>query len=355
MTKRATPTVAGTSVPGAAAGTEPASSERRRWRPAIEPKQLLPVGILVLIVVVFSSLSSAYFSVDNFKNIADQSSVLIIAAMGLTLVIIAGSIDLSVGAVAGLAAVVMASFAAGAGVTEGGAPIDTNAGLLIAVAVGLGVGALAGFFNGAIFTWLRVPSFVVTLGVLTLGHGLQVVYTGGQPISLENQALIDIGTKESFGIPQTFWIAVAATAISVVIAKYTTFGRHVYALGGSERVATMSGVPTNRTKVLMFMLAGVFAATAGMLDAARSTSGVPTAGDGLELTAIAAVVIGGTPLTGGTGGPAGTLLGALIITALNAGLNIVGVAPQWSPVITGAVLITAVVISIDRKRIGIIK
>jgi ribose transport system permease protein len=337
-----------------AADSAVATGKRPR-RFNVEPKQLLPVGILILIVAIFSSLSDAYLSINNFTNIADQAAVLIIAGMGLTLVIIAGSIDLSIGAIAGLAAVVMASFAAGSGVAEGGAPINTDAGIFAALGVGVLVGAIAGFFNGGIFTWLRVPSFVVTLGLLTLGHGLQVVYTGGRPISLENQALVNLGTNETLGIPQTFWIALGATAIAVVIARYTTFGRHVYALGGSERVATMSGVPTARVKVAMFMLSGVFAAVAGMLDATRSAAGVPTAGVGLELTAIAAVVIGGTPLTGGTGGPLGTLLGALIITALNAGLNIVGVAPQWSPVITGAVLIVAVVISIDRKRIGIMK
>lgn len=331
------------------------SAEGRRWPLNVEFKQLLPIGILISIIVVFSLLSPAYFTVDNFRNIADQSSVLIIAGMGLTLVIIAGSIDLSVGAIAGLSAVIMASFAAGAGVSEGGAPIDTNAGIIIALLAGAGVGCLMGLFNGGVFTWLRVPSFVVTLGVLTIGHGLQVVYTGGQPITIENQAIIDLGANELAGIPQTFWVALIVTAVAFVIAKYTTFGRHVYALGGSERVAKMSGVPTDRTKVMMFVLAGLFAALAGMIDAARSTSGVPTAGDGLELTAIAAVVIGGTPLTGGTGGPLGTLLGALIITSLNAGLNIVGVAPEWSPVITGGVLVVAVVISIDRKRIGIIK
>ena len=330
-----------------------ATTPARRRR--IESRQLLPVGILVLIVVIFSSLSDAYLSVDNFRNIADQSSVLIIAAMGLTLVIIAGSIDLSVGAIAGLAAVVMASFATGSAVTEGGPPVSTDAGIVVALGAGVAVGLLCGLFNGGAFTWLRVPSFVVTLGLLTLGHGLQVVYTGGSPITIQNEAIMGLGANQTLGIPQTFWIALGATAVAVVIARYTTFGRHVYALGGSERVAIMSGVPTARTKVAMFMLAGVFAAVAGMIDASRSTAGVPTAGVGLELTAIAAVVIGGTPLTGGTGGPLGTLLGALIITALNAGLNIVGVDPQWSPVITGAVLITAVVISIDRRRIGIIK
>lgn len=345
-------------APDAGAGDENQSADGgglRRRRLNLDPRQLLPVGILILILIVFSSLSDAYLSANNFTNIADQASVLIIASMGLTLVIIAGSIDLSVGAVAGLAAVVMASFAAGSATGEGGAPINTDAGMAVALAAGVVVGLLAGLFNGGIFTWLRVPSFVVTLGLLTLGHGLQVVYTGGQPIALENDSLANLGTNQTLGIPQTFWIALVATVVAIVLTRYTTFGRHVYALGGSERVARMSGVPTARVKVIMFMISGVFAAVAGMLDATRSSAGVPTAGTGLELTAIAAVVIGGTPLTGGTGGPVGSLLGALIITALNAGLNIVGVDPQWSPVITGAVLIVAVVISIDRKRIGIIK
>ena len=353
MTTAGAPETDPSAGPAEAVPADETATPKRRRR--IEARQLLPVGILLLIIIIFSSLSDAYLSVDNFRNIADQSSVLIIAAMGLTLVIIAGSIDLSVGAIAGLAAVVMASFATGSDLGESGPPIHTDAGIFVALGAGVAVGLLCGLFNGGAFTWLRVPSFVVTLGLLTLGHGLQVVYTGGSPITIQNEDVMGLGANQTFGIPQTFWIALAATAVAVVIARYTTFGRHVYALGGSERVAIMSGVPTARTKVAMFMLAGVFAAVAGMIDASRSTAGVPTAGVGLELTAIAAVVIGGTPLTGGTGGPLGTLLGALIITALNAGLNIVGVDPQWSPVITGAVLITAVVISIDRRRIGIIK
>lgn len=332
---------------------ESAEQVANRLRLQARLREFLPAGLLIVIVATFSLMSSAYFSVNNFRNIADQSAVLIIAAMGLTLVILAGAIDLSIGSVAGMAAVVTASFATG-GALASEAPVSTNIGLL-AVFIGLAVGALFGLFNGAVFSLLKVPSFVVTLGILTLGAGLQIVWTSGRPIAIQAESLLTIGAESIFGIPMTFLVAIGCVAFCVGLAHFTTFGRHVYALGGSERVAKMSAVPTTRVKITMFMLSGMFAALAGILDATRNASGTPTAGTGLELTAIAAVVIGGTPLTGGTGGPIGTLIGALIITSLTAGLNILGVPPQWTPVITGGVLIIAVIISIDRRRIGVIK
>lgn len=320
-------------------------------------RRLLPLAILLVIVAGFSAASPAYLTFQNLTNILDQSSVLVIAAMGLTLIIIAGSIDLSVGSVAGLAAVMMASFAAGGAngaAALGGATVFHDIGLA-AILVGLVAGLVVGFANGAIFTWLAIPSFIVTLGTLTLVRGLILVFTHGRPISIENTTLNNLGAGSMFGIPDTFLVAAGATLFCIILAHWTAIGRYIYALGGSEKVARMSGLPTARTKIIMFALAGGFAALAGMLDATRTTAGVPTQGTGLELTAIAAVVIGGTPLTGGTGGPSGTLLGALIITALNAGLNIIGVPPEWNGVITGGVLIAAVVASLDRRRIGIIK
>jgi ribose transport system permease protein len=346
-----TPTQENKTAPPAVA--ESAEQVAARLRLQSRLRELLPAALLVVILVTFSILSPAYFSISNFSNIADQSAVLIIAAMGLTLVILAGSIDLSIGSVAGMAAVVTASFATG-GSLSNAAPFSMNIGLF-AVLIGVALGALVGLFNGAVFSLLRVPSFVVTLGVLTLGAGLQIVWTSGQPISIQSEAILHFGIESLLGVPLSFWVALVCVAICMMIAQFTTFGRHVYALGGSERVAEMSAVPTTRVKIAIFMLSGMFAALAGVLDAARNASGTPTAGSGLELTAIAAVVIGGTPLTGGTGGPFGTLIGALIITSLNAGLNILGVPPQWSPVITGGVLIVAVIISIDRRRIGVIK
>ena len=316
-------------------------------------REFLPAGLLVLTLLIFSLITPAFFSVRNFANIADQSAVIIIAGMGLTLVILAGSIDLSVGSVAGLAAVIAASFATSRAVSGLEWIPDVGSWSIL---IGLAVGVLIGLISGSIFATLRVPSFVVTLGVLTLVAGLQVVWTSGTPIAINDPFLLDIGFARLFGVvPLTFIIALLCVALCVVLARFTPFGRFLYALGGNERVAVMSAIPVTRVKIAMFGLSGGFAALAGILEASRNGSATPSLGGGLELMAIAAVVIGGTPLTGGTGGPIGTLIGALIITALSAGLNIVGVPPQWSPVITGLVLIVAVIVSTDRKRIGIIK
>lgn len=316
-------------------------------------REFLPAILLIFTLALFSALSPAYFSVRNFANIADQASVLIIAAMGITLVVLSGAIDLSIGSVAGFAAVVAAAFTTSQTLT-GLASLTPNIGFF-AVFIGLAVGAVIGAISGTIFAKIRVPSFVVTLGMLTLVAGLQIVWTEGKPIRIDSDLLLDIGLERIGGVPVTVIIALLCVAITFVLSKFTPLGRYIYALGGNERVAQMSAVPVVRVKIAMFTLSGTFAAMAGILEASRNGSATPTLGTGLELMAIAAVVIGGTPLTGGTGGAIGTLIGAFIITALRAGLNIMGVPPQWSPVITGLVLIIAVIISTDRRRIGIIK
>jgi ribose/xylose/arabinose/galactoside ABC-type transport system permease subunit len=222
-------------------------------------------------------------------------------------------------------------------------------GLIPGVLMGLAVGLAAGTFNGAVFTYLRIPSFIVTLGMLTIARGLTILYSKGAVILVEGPAA-EIGS-----FPNIIYIVLVVFVFCFVLYNFTTFGRYVQGIGGDERVAVLTGIPVRRIKLLMFMLAGTMAGLGGVVLASRIGAATPTAGMAFELDAIAAVVVGGTPLTGGIGNIYNTVLGALIISMLGNGLVIMGVSSEMQMVIKGLVLIGAVFISLERDKIGIIK
>lgn len=298
--------------------------------------------LLFGLVVGFTIATPRFLSLDNGRVILEQSVVLAVAAFGATLVIIAGSIDLSVGSAVGLTAVVTAMSVNQFGVTLG---------LLIAVLLGAAVGLL----NGAAFALARIPSFIVTLGTLTALRGVVLGITHGSPTVIERTGFIDVLNGRTWGITHSVFIAVIVGAAAYVLLERLAFGRELKAIGAGERVARLSGVRVDRAKLLMFVVAGALAGMAGILLAARSRVGDPTQGIGLELQVIAAVVIGGTPLTGGVGRMWGTAVGALTIGVLSNGLNIIGVESYWQEIITGLVLVAAVFLTIDRHKIGFIK
>jgi ribose/xylose/arabinose/galactoside ABC-type transport system permease subunit len=299
--------------------------------------RLIPFVALTLLVLGFTVLAPARFpTASNLHFIVIQSAVIAVIALGETFVIIAGSIDLSVGSVVALS-----------GVT--GAITANRYGILAGIAVGLATGAAVGLFNGLCFAGLRVPSFIVTLGTLSIARGLTVLISGSQPIVLQG----DIG---NLGVPPGIYIVAGiAIGIGIILLRYTSFGRYTMAIGGQERVAIHSGVPVRRIKVLLFVLAGTAAGLGGLVMSGRVGAATPTAATGMELTAIAAVVLGGTPLTGGIGGMLNTVIGAFIITILLNGLVILGVSSEMQLVFQGLVLIAAVLLSLDRRKIGIIK
>lgn len=298
----------------------------------------VPFLALILLTLIFTLLEpKLFFTLRNARVILSQSAVLSIVGFGLTFVIVAGSIDLSVGSVMALA-----------GMLGMGAVRDV--GLLPGLLTGLLVGTAAGLFNGAVFTYLRIPSFVVTLGMLTMARGLTIMYSRGAVILVPDGFAADIGQ-----FPNIYYVVLVSFVICYVLYNYTTFGRYVQGIGGDERVAILTGVAVNRTKVLMFVLCGLLAGLGGVLLASRVGAATPTAGVSFELDAIAAVVVGGTPLTGGIGNVYNTVLGALIISMLGNGLVIMGVSSEAQQVIKGLVLIAAVFISLERAKIGIIK
>ena len=313
---------------------------RRRFAQG-QVKQLFPVLLLVALVVVFSVLSPRFLRFNNLMIVAEQAVVLLVAALGMTFVIIAGSIDLSVGAIVALAALATAWSAPTLGVA--------------AVVPACLVGLLCGLLNGIIVAKGRVPSFIVTLGAMVVYRGVVLFFTRGAPISIDDETFLDVFSARTFGIPHSALIALVLVALTAVILNLTVFGREVRAVGGGERIAFLTGIKVDRVKIWLFALLGLLCGMAGLLQGARAMAATAQLGEGLELDVIAAVVVGGTPLTGGIGSIQGTILGALIITTLSNGMNSIGLDPYFQNIVKGVVLVLSVFVTIDRKKIGIIK
>jgi len=298
---------------------------------------------LVIMILAMSVLSDTFLTPDNGWNILRQISVNLCLSIGMTLIILSGGIDLSVGAILALAGAVAA------GVLKNGIPIPMFDMLIQftvfgAIFTGIVVGGLLGCFNGFVITKFKVPPFVATLGMFSIARGLTMLWTGGFPITGLGASFAYIGTGVFLGIPMPVWISVALVGIFVVVTRRMKFGRYLYALGGNERAALLTGLRVNNIKIWVYTLGGALAGIAGLLVTARLDSAQPNAGLGYELDAIAAVVIGGTSLSGGRGSILGTVLGCLIIGVLNNGLFLLNVSPFWQEVIKGLVIIAAVAI-----------
>lgn len=300
---------------------------------------------------------------QNLLNVGQQSAVNLIIAVGMTFVIISGGIDLSVGSVVALAGVATVATITSTPVVALLGPWALPLGILLGLVIGLAAGA----FSGAVISRLRVPPFIVTLAVMVMGRGAVKLYTKGVPIGVPDPGTPFEGTKNALltklgmvigGQPgsetsgmQSMLINIAPLVAAAVIAVIgyilltrTSFGRRVYAIGGNEPAARLSGININRVKLGIYALAGVCAALGGIMDAAGTCSGSPIAGDGYELNAIAAAVVGGTSLAGGRGAIAGTVLGALIFGVLNNILNLKGYSTFLQEVARGAVILIAVVL-----------
>ena len=298
---------------------------------------------LAIMVAALAFLSDKFLTIDNSWNILRQISVNLCLSVGMTLVILSGGIDLSVGAILGLAGAIAAGLLKnGLALPALGVRLEFT--VIGAVAAGIAVGAAAGGFNGFAITRFQLPPFVATLGMLSVARGLTLLWTGGFPITSLGSGFGFLGTGVFLGMPMPVWIMIAFTALFVVVTRRTRFGRHIYAVGGNERAARLTGLHVNRIKLAVYTLAGALAAVSGLIVTARLDSAQPNAGLGYELDSIAAVVIGGTSLAGGRGSVLGTVLGCLIIGVLNNGLFLLNVSPFWQQVIKGAVILLAVAI-----------
>jgi ribose transport system permease protein len=300
-----------------------------------------PLIFLLILIVVFTIMSPRFLSLENLSSVFDEGTVLLVTALGMTFIIMAGSIDISVGAIVAVSALVAA--------------LTVNTLGVLAIIPAVAVGALCGCFNGLLLALGKVPSFIATLGTMVVYRGLVLYFTRGAPVSIDNDGFLNVYSGITFGIPNSVMIGLALAAVAWAIVNFTVFGREVRAIGGGERVSILTGISVARVKILMYVLLGALCGVAGLLQGARTMAATSQLGLGLELDAIAAVVVGGTPLTGGLGSIIGTMLGVLIITLLSSGMNMGGVDPYLQNIIKGVVLITAVFINIDRKKIGIIK
>ncbi len=295
-------------------------------------------GIVIafaVLMAILSLLSPSFLTVSNLLNIARQVSINAILAAGMTFVILTAGIDLSVGSVLACSGAVMA------GLLAGGTP------LVAGIGAGLILGTLLGLVNGAVVTRGKVQPFIATLAMLTIARGATLVYTDGRPITGLPDAFVWLGAGDVGRIPVPVIIMAVVFLVAHLILSRTVLGRYVYAIGGNEEAARLSGVNVIRVKTLVYAISGLLAAVSGVVLTARLNSAQPTAGSGYELDAIAAVVLGGTTLAGGEGSIGGTLLGAFIIGVINNGLNLLNVNPFYQQVVKGAVILLAVLL--DRR------
>ena len=298
---------------------------------------------LVLMVIALALMTDNFLTVDNSMNVLRQICVNLCLSIGMTMIILSGGIDLSVGSMLAF------SGAVAAGLLKNGIAIPrTDAFIEVSVSgailAGILVGTALGCFNGLVITRFKLPPFVATLGMLSIARGLTMLWTGGFPITRLGDSFGYIGSGHWLGVPMPVWITGALVALFILIMKRTRFGRHVYAVGGNEKAAILSGLNVKRIKLLVYTLGGGLSGVAGLLVTARLDSATPNAGFTYELDSIAAVVIGGTSLSGGRGSITGTVLGCLIIGVLNNGLVLLEVSPFWQQVIKGLVILIAVAV-----------
>jgi len=312
--------------------------------------------VLVLLIIVFGLLSSDYLSQSNLILMTKHVSINAILAIGVTFVILTGGIDLSVGSIAGLASMISGGLLFSGLHWFGGGTVFFSA--VVVIVIGIVVGGLVGGVNGVLITRFRVAPFIATLGMLYVARGFaQLRSNGGTFPELSgssargNQGFGTLGVKNWIGVPVAVWIMIIVTAIAVVVTTRTPFGRRVFAVGGNERAARLSGIRTDRVKIAVYVISGACAALAGLMLTSELGAAYPDTATTYELNAIAAAVLGGTSLFGGRGTILGTLLGAFVIGFLSDGLVLIGVSTFWQSVVKGAVIIFAVITEQAQERL----
>ncbi|MHB1405969.1 MAG: ABC transporter permease [Desulfitobacteriaceae bacterium] len=298
----------------------------------------LIIGLIVL-VVIFALKTPYFLEPNNLIAISDQVTTIGILSLAMTFVILSGGIDLGVGSIVAMSGVMMTYF------------MRDGLGLVSSVILGILICTVLGTLTGIVITQFALQPFIVTLGTMGIARGIAMVMSDASPITQVADGFSVIGGGRLGVVPDPVVIFLVLIIIASVLLKKTKFGEYTYAIGGNEEAARLAGIPINRYKIIIYTLSGFLAGFTGFLLASKFNSGVPTVGQGYELDAIAAVVIGGTALSGGIGGIGGTILGILIMGVLNNGLNLMGVSAYWQYIIKGLLIIIAVVIdSYTRKR-----
>ena len=295
------------------------------------------IGLLILCIILWI-MTPHFLTISNLLNITQQTSINAIIAVGMTFVIIAAGIDLSVGSIMAFAGVVLAS------ALNAGIPLP------LALLIGLGVGLLCGIVNGVLITYGNLPPFISTLGMMSVARGAALLYTEGRPISGFSADFRFLATGEILSIPMPVIIMAVVYTIGYFVLSHTKLGRYTYAMGGNEEAATLSGINVKLYKTVVYGLCGLLSGVAAIILTARLNSAQPIAGIMYELDAIAATVIGGTSLMGGEGRILGTLIGALIMGVLRNGLNLLGVSSFVQQTVIGSVIIIAVLVDMALKK-----
>ncbi len=332
-------------------GSSGRAAVARRGVRRVELKSVGELAALVVLVLAFAALNPESFpTIGNARTILDQASIPLIVGVGATLVILMGSIDLSVEGLMGAAGMTFVLLSANSR--------DTADLGLLAILIGVAVGAALGWLSGLIHTRLKVPSFIVTLGVWYVGLGIATLLFGEDQIPFLADGGIKTWPSElTLGLPNSFWLAAAVVLVGFLVGRFTRMGRSAYAIGNSEHVAADNGVRVRYYKVMVFTLAGACSGLAGVLASMQLGAGSATVGIGTLFVAIAAVVIGGTALGGGKGGVLRTTLGVLLLTVLNNGLILSGVSPNYQSAVSGLVLVLAIIAAAwpHRSRLRIVK
>jgi len=348
-----------TDVPASTGSGKPSPSQRE-GRPLAKAALLLLRGrtliVLAILVVVFSAISSDYLTQSNLVLMTKHVSVNAILAIGVTFVILTGGIDLSVGSIAGFASMISGGLLfQGLGWFGGGKVFFSAA---VVILIGIAVGAVIGWINGIVITRFNVAPFIATLGMLYIARGFASLRSNGGTfpdlsgtVARHNTGFGVIGVNSWLGIPVAVWIMILVALVAVLVTSRTAFGRRIYAVGGNERAAVLSGIRTNRIKVAVYIISGACAALAGLLLTSELGAAYPDTATTYELNAIAAAVLGGTALAGGRGTILGTILGAFVIGFLSDGLVLVGVSTFWQSVVKGAVIIFAVITEQAQQRL----
>lgn len=296
--------------------------------------------ILLAMVVVLSLLSKNFFTAGNIINVLRQITINGIMTLGVSMILITGGIDLSVGGIMALAGVYATSFA----------HMDSTMPMAVVLLIGIGVGGLFGLINGFIVSYTNVSAFIVTLGMESITRGLCLLYTKGSPVTDLMPSFKVLGQGQTFGVPNQIYIFALMTIVTYILLHRLKFGRHVFAIGGNEMAAKVSGINVKKVKTLVYLYAGLLYGLVGVILASRTNAATPNAGSGYELSAISAAVIGGVSINGGKGSILGAIVGVFIIGILSNGMDILSISSYIQQIITGIIIIGAVCIDQARPK-----
>lgn len=295
--------------------------------------------VLIIVIIGLAIINPQFISLDNILNILRQVSITGLIAVGMMMVIITGGIDLSVGAMVGLCSVIGCNYC------------HPGQNWIVGIIIGIFIGGLWGFIVGLIVSFLNLPPFIVTLAIKFCIQGIALIYTEGNPISDLSEGFLNLGKGSFLLLPIPFWILIISLTVGFILLNNTTYGRYLYAIGGNEESAKLSGVPVKKTKTIVYMISGMFTGLAAMVLSSRVSAGSPIVGNNYDMDAITIAVVGGGSLSGGRGTIQGLIVGIFLIGVVTNGLNLLNVSSYWQMIVKGIIIMIAIIMdSISGKN-----